>query len=289
MNEQKTVLIAGATGSIGGAAAFALAKRNAKAVILGRNEERLMRRKNRITRELNAMGLSASGKIDTLTVDFADFESVRTAAQTARKRYSKIHGLVLSVGAFLQNGPTLLKNRHEIMFATNVTGPFLFTELLIDRLEESEGMILHVIAPFYKALDWNDLESIKNHKPMSAFNRTKTCNRIIAGETARRYSEKVVSVAYDPTYVIDKKDPSLKERWPKGFDGFVWRMLTLVMAKHPSVAGEPIAQIMLGSEDKSEFNGKLFKLNEIVKKPDRAMNDEKAGKHLWEELLHMTH
>lgn len=38
MNEQKTILIAGATGSIGGAAALALVKGNAKAVILGRNE-----------------------------------------------------------------------------------------------------------------------------------------------------------------------------------------------------------------------------------------------------------
>lgn len=175
------------------------------------------------------------------------------------------------------------------MFATNVIGPFLFTELLIHRLEESKGMILHVIAPFYKDLNWNDLESVRNHIPMPAFNRTKTCNRIIAGETAMRYSGRVISVAYDPTYVIDKKDPSLKERWPKGFNGFIWKMLTLVMAKHPSVAGEPIAQIILNRKDKSEFNGKLFKLDKIVKKPDRAMSDEKAGKHLWEELVQMVY
>ena len=38
-----------------------------------------------------------------------------------------INGLVLSVGVLVQNGPNILPSGHEVMFATNVMGPFLFT------------------------------------------------------------------------------------------------------------------------------------------------------------------
>ena len=70
---------------------------------------------------------------------------------------------------------------HEVMFATNVLGPFLFTNLLIDRLQQSNGIVVHVVAPFHGAIDWEDLESLEVRRPMKAFNRTKECNRIVAG------------------------------------------------------------------------------------------------------------
>ncbi len=100
------------------------------------------------------------------------------------------------------------------MFATNVMGPFLFTQLLLQRMQKSDGLVLHVIALFNKKINWDDLESTRNHRSMAAFDRTKTCNRVIAGELARRYAGKISSVAFDPTYVIDKSDPEMNKRWP---------------------------------------------------------------------------
>lgn len=95
----------------------------------------------------------------------------------------------------------------------------MFTDLLLERMEQSNGLLLHVIAPFDEALDWDDLESLDRHRPMVAFNRTKACNRLIAGEFARRYAGQVPSVVFDPTFVFDKSDPELKDRWPSGFAG----------------------------------------------------------------------
>jgi hypothetical protein len=169
-----------------------------------------------------------------------------------------------------------------------VMGPFLFTQLLLDSMQQSDGLILHVIAPFNKGIDWNDLESIKTHKAMAAFNRTKTCNRMIAGELARRNSGRISSVAFDPTYVIDKSDPDLGKRWPSGFRGFFWRILTVLFAKPPAVAGEPMANLMLKHQDRSTLNGALYKLDRRIDKPDKAMNDKVLGKRLWDELVLLT-
>jgi hypothetical protein len=157
-------------------------------------------------------------------------------------------------------------------------------------MQQSDGLVLHVIATHHKEIDWDDLESIKNHKTSPAFNRTKTCNRAIAAELARRYAGKISSVAFDPgTLIIDKSDPELfKKRWPTGFMGFFWKVMTLLIAKPPAVAGEPIAELMLSHRDRSVINGALFKLDKRVEKPDKAMNDEVLGKRLWDELVLLT-
>ena len=113
-------------------------------------------------------------------------------------------------------------------------------------------------------------------------------NRAIAAELARRIAGKISSVTFNPSFIIDKTDSELKKRWPSGFMGFFWKVLTLLIAKPPVVAGEPIANLMLSYKDRSAINGALFKFDKRVKKPDQAMNDEVLGKRLWDELVPLT-
>jgi len=289
MTNKQTILIAGATGNIGGGAAVALAKRGTRVVLLGRRLERLEARADSIRVALSEARIECQDTdIATLVIEFSDIESVKHAAAEAMSRFPMINGLILSVGALIQNGPNILPSGHELMFATNVMGPFLFTQLLLERMQQSDGLVLHVIAPFYKEIDWDDIESIKNHKTETAYHRTKTSNRVIAAELARRYAGRISSVAFNPSFIIDKSDPELKKRWPTGFMGFFWKVMTLLIAKPPAVAGEPIADLMLSHRDRSAINGALFKLNKRVEKPDKAMNDEVLGKRLWDELVLLT-
>lgn len=288
MNKQ-TILIAGATGNIGGGAAVALAKRGAKIVLLGRKLKTLEDRAASIRATLTENRIDFKDTdIATLVVDFTDMESVKKAAGDAMNRFSTIDGLILSVGHCVQNGPNILPNGNELMFATSVIGPFLFTQLMSKKIIESGGLVLQVIAPFYEEINWDDIESIKNHKTTIAYNRAKTCERAIAGELARRYAGRISSVAFNPSFIIDKSDPELKKRWPKGFFGLVWWIFAVLLSKPPAVAGEPIADIILSHQDRGAINGALFKLNRRIDKPDKAMNDLVLGKRLWDELVLLT-
>jgi NAD(P)-dependent dehydrogenase (short-subunit alcohol dehydrogenase family) len=289
MTSKQTILIAGATGNVGGGATLALAKRGTRVVLLGHRLKTLETKADSLRVTLSEEEIEFQDEdIATLVIDFSDMKSVRLAATEALNRFPKIDGLILSSVVLKQNGPNILPNGHELMFATNVMGPFLFTQLLLERLQQSDGLVLHVVAPFYKEIDWDDLESIKNHKTTDAYNRTKVCNRVIAAELARRYAGKISSVAFNPSFIIDKKDPELKKRWPSGFMGFFWKVMTLLIAKPPVVAGEPIANLMLNYEDRDAINGAYFKLDKLVKKPDKAMNDEVLGKRLWDVLVQLT-
>jgi len=289
MTNKQTILIAGATGNIGGGTAVALAKRGARVVLLGRYPDKLKARVNLVRIALSEAQIDYQDTdIAMLVVDFSDMESVKHAAAEAMNRFPMINGLILSVGVLIQKGPNILPSGHEVMFATNVMGPFLFTQLLLKRMQQSDGLVLHVIKKSYKEIDWEDLESIRNHKTGTAYNRTKTCNLVTAAELSRRYAGKISSVAFNPTFIIDKSDPELDKRWPSGFMGLFWRLMTILLAKPPAVAGEPIADLMLSYRDRSAINGALFKLDKRIEKADKAMNDEVLGKRLWDELVLLT-
>lgn len=282
---QQTVLIAGATGNIGFAAAVALAKRGVRVVLLGRREEKLRAKAEQLTtRVSNVDGQTREQAVELLVVDLADLRSVRRAADEAMQRFAAVDGIVHSVGVFLLGGPRVLANGPEAMFVTNVLGPFVFTELLVERMAESGALVVHVIAQFDAKLDWSDLESIADHRPMIAFNRTKICNRMIAGEMSRRYAGRVSRVAFDPTFVIDQSDPELASRWPRGLTGMAWGALSRLMARPPEVAGEPLADLYEHS-NRSALNGKLYRLAKQASKPDAAMHDAEGARKLWDRLV----
>lgn len=286
MVEKQTVLVAGATGNVGGGAATALALRGSHVVMLGRDPVKLKARADGIRTEQSANGISGS-TVETMTVDFSDMDSVRTAASEALDRYPAIDALVLSVVALIQGGPNVLANGHEVMFATNVLGPFLFSQLLLDRLRESDALVVNVIAPFHESIDWEDLESIQNHKTGVAYNRTKTMSRMIAAELARRSDGHPSSIAFNPPFVIDKNDPAMKEKWPKGFMGLFWRAMTAIAAKPPRLAGEQLADVIMLHADRQAINGAYFKRDKRVS-PDKDMNDSVSGQRLWDELVRIT-
>lgn len=289
MPKKQTVLVTGATGSIGRSAALGLARRGAKVVLTGRRPDKLETEITGLRAVLDFEGAEYDhADVTALVADFSDMDSVRGAAAEALDRFPGIDALVLSVGVYAQGGPTIVAGGHELMFATNVMGPFLFTELLLPALEGSGGMVVHVVAPSHEPMDWEDVESIRRHRTIRAFNRTKTCNRAMAGELARRYAGRICSVAYDPAFVIDKSDPDLKKRWPKGPVGLFWRAMTVLFAKPPSVAGEPLAELILSAPDSSGLNGAMFKLDRRIEKLDEAMNDVELGRRLWEELSTRT-
>ncbi len=66
------------------------------------------------------------------------------------------------------------------------------------------------------------------------------------------------------------------------------RLMTILFAKPPKVAGEPIANLMLSYKDRNAINGALFKLDKRVEKREKVMNNEVLGKRLWDELVRLT-
>ena len=88
MTDKQTILVAGATGNIGGGAALALAKRGAKVVLLGRKPETLEARADAICSTLSEVQNEfKESDISTLVIDFSSMQAVRDAAQGGNRYY----------------------------------------------------------------------------------------------------------------------------------------------------------------------------------------------------------
>lgn len=280
----KTAVIAGATGNVGAATARELARRGYRVVMLGRNLERIERHAAAISADLSGEGAGPGGELLPLEVDLTDAESVARAARAAADRLGAIDALVLSAVTLTQGPPTILPDGSEAMFATNVLGPFRLALYLGPAVAAAGGLVVHVVAPFRREIDWDDLQGKRVRRPMVRYERSKACNRIVAGEMARRFSDRWTTVAFDPGFVVDRSDPDLAARWPKGPTGLIWRIYAALAAKPPSVAGEALADLVTETPDRAGLNGARYELGSRAGEPDPLMNDRALGARLWEAL-----
>lgn len=147
----KTFLVTGANTGIGKETVRGLAGRGARVVLAGRSEEKT----RAAIREVVAD--TGNNDLDFLPLDLGDLASVRTAAETFLASGERLDVLVNNAGLAGKRG--LTASGFELAFGTNHVGPFLFTELLRDRIVETgPGRIVNVASTgHYRApgIDWD--------------------------------------------------------------------------------------------------------------------------------------
>jgi len=176
-------IVTGANTGIGRVAAIELAKRGAHVLLACRSEEK--------TQPVIAEILKATpdAKVEHLPLDLADLSSVRAAAQAFLGRDLPLHGLINNAGLAGQRGVT--KDGFELAFGTNHLGHFLFTNLLLDKLEESApSRIVNVASEAHYRPTTIDWEAVR--KPTTTvtgfdeYSVSKLANVLFTKELARR-------------------------------------------------------------------------------------------------------
>jgi len=182
--EGRTVVITGGNSGIGRAAAVALAGAGARVVITARDPQRGAAARDGIASE------SGSDLVELSVFDLADLSSVRAGADDLLDRCDRIDVLVNNAGLILSER-TLSADGYEATFAINHLGPFLLTELLLDRLRASApARIVNVASTAHSwargGLDFDDLMAEKGYKQMEVYGRSKLANILFTTELARR-------------------------------------------------------------------------------------------------------
>ena len=175
-----TVLVTGSTGAVGGSAATELVRAQHHLVLLGRDL-------NRLSKTARSIEASQGGaRVDTVECDLSSLKSVRTAASEIVERFPRIDGLVNAAAVFVRDR-RLTADGFETMFATNHLGPFLLTNLLLERLTASApARVVTVSAPSTSQLDFDDLGGERRWGALNQFGRSKMANLLFAYALARR-------------------------------------------------------------------------------------------------------
>lgn len=172
--KDKIVIITGANSGIGKAATIKFAREGYKVIMACRNLEK----SKKVQQEI--MELTENNHIDLLELDISSFKSIQCFCSEFKNQYQKLDILIHNAGCFNhgEKNYQLSRDYIELTFATNTIGPFLMTQLLLDKLKKSDDPrilnacstnIRHFFDPKRK-IDFNNLHGeFKDSRPYNSY------------------------------------------------------------------------------------------------------------------------
>jgi retinol dehydrogenase 14 len=267
----RTVLITGGTSGIGWATATGLAAMGAHLAITGRDPERA----EQAAREIR----TANGAhVDVFIADLSSQTEVRRLADEVLQSLSRIDVLINNVGGYW-NTRHVTTAGLERTFALNHLAPFLLTNLLLDRLQQSAPARVVTVSSHVQAagrIDFDDLQGERSYSGARAYSQSKLANVLFTYELARRLqATSVTANALHPGVVrtsFGAEDPGGVQRL---FVPFIRPFL-----KAPA-QGAATSIYLASAPDLERVTGRYF----VNSKPNRSSKrsyDETAAARLWQ-------
>ncbi len=179
----KLVVITGATGGIGLAAAQALGRKGARLALVARSEARAD------AAEASIRAVAGAGVvIDKLKADLTSQADVRRLATEVRSRYGQLDVLINNAGAIYSHRQ-LSRDGIELTWALNHLAPFLLTTLLLDLLKSSApARVITTSSMAHRGvrIPFDDLNAERGYRSYRRYGESKLANILFTVELARR-------------------------------------------------------------------------------------------------------
>jgi NAD(P)-dependent dehydrogenase (short-subunit alcohol dehydrogenase family) len=274
--EGKVVVITGGNAGIGKETAVVLAQRGATVLITARDAQRgaaaLDEIRRRAARDDDGVGVMA--------LDLSSFASVRGFAAALPERTDRLDVLLNNAGLVLRDRRETVEG-FEMTFGVNHLGPFLLTDLLLDRLRATPGArIVNVSSHAHKqarnGLDFDDLQTTRRYRGFAVYSRTKLANILFTRELARRLDGTGVTTnALHPGFVAS----SFGRDGDTGRLGDIGMVFTRPFAI--SAAQGALTSIHLASSPEvGDVTGQYW-YKCALSTPSRAAQDDDAARRLW--------
>ncbi len=273
----KTVVITGGNSGIGYETAAARAAPGARVLVTARNAD-----KGRAALAELATRFDGSTRMQLVVFDLADLASVRRGAEEILELAPRLDVLVNNAGLVLSERSETVDG-FEATFGTNHLGPFLLTNLLLERLRASTpARVVNVASAAYsaarKGIPFDDLQTTRvRYRGMRVYAQSKLANILFTSELARRSAASGVTAnSLHPGTV----------RTGYGADGDARGLLSFgLKISQPfflSPAQGARTSVFLASSPEVEgVSGKYF-VKCKQKQPRRWAEDKEAAERLWQ-------
>ncbi len=239
--EGRAYIITGGNSGIGLEAAIMLAHAGGSVTLACRNAEKAATAAARVASE-------TGHEPGIVILDLASMASIKRAADDVRTRHEKIDGLINNAG-IMQTPQMKTEDGFELQFGSNHLGHFLWTGLLLDRVEAASGRVVTVssIAHKFGQIYLDDLMLENGYTPTKAYGQSKLANLMFALELQRRLSAKgspAQSMACHPGYT----DTALQSTGPTGLWSFVYKFTNALVAQPAEKGAIPTVLAAAGDE-----------------------------------------
>lgn len=273
MEDNKTIVLTGASDGIGAAAARILAKKQYRLIIVGRTAKKT----EQVAKQVKAAHY--------FIVDYEILESVRTLATKILECCPRIDVLVNNAGGIF-SGPTETPDGFEKSFQVNHLAPFLLTNLLMERLISSQAAIVNtssIGAKLYGKIDIADLNNWQNFKPNRAYGNGKLANILFSSELHNRYSKYgITTVAFHPGNVATNFAADTNSYFNKIYHSFL--KVFLISAEK---GGENLAYFIEGTPGIAWKSGEYYGSNKKISRTNPQAYDQALIHQHWLESTKM--
>jgi len=277
----KICMVTGATSGIGAAMALALAQQGAIIIVVGRNSKKSEKIVSRIKAK------TGNTSVEYLIADLSSQKDIHQLFEEFERRYQHLDVLINNAGGkFVERRVTV--DGYEWTFAVNHLAYFLLTNLLLNRLRESErGRIINVSSGSHgdiSRVDFDDLQGEKEYIGKRAYALSKLANILFTYELARRVEGSGLTAnALHPGGVITNF--CRNNGWISWLKHVTWHLRAgnLIGPTEGAETGIYLAT----SHEVEDVTGKYF----VNQKPVRSSNasyDKETAVRFWDVSLELT-
>ena len=276
--KNKNILITGATSGIGRATVLALSSMGASVTFIARNKDKA----EILLKELNTKSQNEAAYI---LADLSSQKEVKSAAKEYLKMNRSLDILINNAGLInLKRRETI--DGFEETFAVNHLAYFSLTNLLIDKLKESESARIINISSgahqFVKRMNFDDIQSEKNYKPFKVYSYSKLANIL--------FTRKLSEILKDDNITVNCLHPGVvatgfASQNDSKFQKFLFKLSKPFMRS--SNKGAETSIYLSSSDDVSDVSGKYFYNSKVSKISSGASNEEDTER-LWRISMELT-
>jgi NAD(P)-dependent dehydrogenase (short-subunit alcohol dehydrogenase family) len=237
----RVYVITGGNSGLGLEAAIMLARAGGSVTLACRNSDKAEAAAKRVASESGA-------EPGVVILDLASMASIRHAAEAVRESHAKIDGLINNAG-IMQTPQLKTEDGFELQLGGNHLGHFLWTGLLLDRVEAASGRVVTVssIAHKYGEIHLDDLMLEQGYTPTIAYCQSRLANLMFALELQRRLAAKgssASSIACHPGY----SGTALQSSGPTGVLNLIYKFTNALMAQPAHKGAIPTLLAAAGEE-----------------------------------------
>ncbi|MGO4731101.1 oxidoreductase [Paenibacillus sp. 2KB_22] len=289
---QKDRLIAvTGTGGLGFVTAQALANAGAQVILLGRNKSKGEAAVTKIRSSIH------SANVHFEELDLADLASIEASAKRMRDKYQRLDVLINNAAVMTVPKRQVTQDCFELQFGTNHLGHFALTGQLMPLLQQGHNpRVVNVcaLAAKYGIINFNDLQSEREYKPMQVYGRSKLANLMFSLELHKRSEAQrwgVMSIASHPglsrSDLVDngRSEQSKAPLLLRLFGGFL--MQSAEQGALPTLFAATSLEAKSGQYYGPGGANETKGLPAPAKIPNQA-RDEDTAKRLWEVSKQLT-